>query len=89
MSYFCGHCIDRVEYLLVACRKALRIIWRVQLHTQCDVIAALSGSTPLILNLRYTFVHFSNKGLENDYNVMESVAFIFSINQILKRIVLE
>ncbi len=71
---------DGVESLCVAWRKALRIIWRFHLQTHCDVIAALSGQKPLILSLRAIFVKYFNKCLENDNNVVKSVAFIFKSN---------
>ncbi len=78
MGDLCGHCRD--ESLCVAWRKSLRIIWRVHHHTHCDVIAALSGQKPLILNLRARFVNVFNKCLENDNNVVKSVAFICKSN---------
>ncbi len=71
---------DGVVSLCVALRKALRIIWRVHPQTHCDVIAALSGQKLLILSLRAKFVKIFNKCLENDNNVVKSVAFICKSN---------
>ncbi len=64
----------------VSLLKVLRIIWRVHSQTHCDVIAALSGQKPLILSLMARFVKFVNKCLENDNNVVKSVAFISKSN---------
>ncbi len=58
----------------------MRIIWRVHPQTHCDVIAALSGQKPLILSLRARFVKSVDKCLENDNNVVKSVAFISKSN---------
>ncbi len=71
---------DGVEYLCFEWRKALKIIWRVHPQTHCDVIAALSGQNPLILSLRARFVKLFNTCLENDNNVVKSVAFISKSN---------
>ncbi len=49
-------------------------------QTHCDVIAALSGQKPLILSLRARFVKYFNKCLENDNNIVKSVAFISNSN---------
>ncbi len=64
------------ESLCVACIKALRIIQRVHPQTHCDVIAAISGQKPLIFSIRARFVNVFNKCLENNNNVVKSVAFI-------------
>ncbi len=48
------------------------ILWRVLPQTHCDVIAALSGQTSLISSLRARFIHFCNKCLKNDNNVVKS-----------------
>ncbi len=76
----CGQDIDGVESLCVAWKKALRIIWTVHPQTHCDVIAVLSGQKPLIMSLRARFVKYFNKCLENDNNVVKSVAFICKSN---------
>ncbi len=56
------------------------IIWRIHPQTHCDVIAALSCQKPLILSLRARFVKYFNTCLENDNNVVKSVAFISKSN---------
>ncbi len=55
-------------------------MWRVHPQTHYDVIAALSGQKPLILSLRARIVNLFNKCLENDNNVVKSVAFITKSN---------
>ncbi len=58
----------------------MRTICRVHPQTHCDVIATLSGQKPLILSLRARFLKFFNKCLENDNNLVISVAFISKSN---------
>ena len=52
-----------VDYMCVACRKALLSIWLVNLRTHGDIITALSIQFLLKLNPQERFSSYINKGL--------------------------
>jgi hypothetical protein len=56
-----------VKDLCISWRKALRNLWGVPYNTHCNIITALAGQRPLLVNLKKRFCRFINKcyGTEN------------------------
>ncbi len=68
------------EPMRVAWRKALKIIWNVRKQTHCRLIALLSDSAPLAVQLKARFVTFMCKTLEDDNPVVKYVAKVSCLN---------
>ena len=71
-------CGNAVHDLCVSWRKALRMLWGVPHHTHCDLIAALSGQKPLLLNLKERFCRFVNK-CNNTFNSVVKTVLKFAV----------
>jgi hypothetical protein len=65
-----------VNDLCIAWRKALRMIWKVHPMTHCDIIQAISGFEPLLIQLCRRFVKFVKKCLHCDNEVVRVVSNI-------------
>ncbi len=68
------------EPMCVAWRKALKIIWNVPRQTHCRLIALLSDSAPLAVQLKVRCVKFMCKALEHDNPVVKYVATVSCLN---------
>ncbi len=66
--------------MCVASRKALKIIWNVLMQTHCRLIALLSDSASLAVQLKSRFVKFMCKALEYDNPVVKYVAKVSCLN---------
>ncbi len=58
----------------------MKIIWNVPRQTHCRLIALLSDSVPLAVQLKARFVKFTCKALEHDNPVMKYVAKVSCLN---------
>ncbi len=59
--------------------KALKIIWNVPRQTHCRLIALLSDSAPLAVQLKARCITFMCKALENDNPVAKYVGKVFCL----------
>ncbi len=66
--------------LLHLYRQALKIIWNVPRQTHSRLIALLSDSAPLAVQLKARFVKFMCKALEHDDPVLKYVAKVSCLN---------
>ncbi len=66
--------------MCVAWRKALKIIWYVPRQAHCRLMALLSDSAPLAVQLKARFVKFMYKALEHDNPVVKYVANVSCLN---------
>ena len=62
-----------VKDLCISWRKALRLLWGVPHHTHCNLITAVAGQKPLILNLQNRFCRFMYKCSKTDNLIVKSV----------------
>ncbi len=68
------------EPMCIAWRKSLKIIWNVPRQTHCRLIALLSDSAPLAIQLKARFIKFICKALEHDNPVVKYVATVSCLN---------
>ncbi len=68
------------EPMCVAWRKTLKIIWNVPKQTHSRLIALLSDSAPLAVQLKARFVKFMCKALKHDNPVVKYVANVSCLN---------
>ncbi len=61
------------EKISVASRKALRVLWNVPSKTLCRIIALLSESAPLSIQLKVRFFKFMCKALVHDNSTLKYV----------------
>ncbi len=68
------------ESICVAWRNALKIVWNAPKQTHCRLIALLSDSATLAIQLNARFVTFMNKAMEHDNPIVKYVAKISCLN---------
>ncbi len=61
------------EKISVAWRKALRVLWNVPRETHCRIIALLSESAPLSIQLKARFMKFMCKALLHDNSTLKYI----------------
>lgn len=60
--------------LCISWRKALRQLWGVPHHTHCNIITALAGQKPLLINLKNRFCRFINKCVNSMNLIVKNVS---------------